>query len=116
MLIGFALFAVALLTAARTDLVVPAFVVLGLVAGLAVGPIMSLPARVLAPPVRAVGMGLYFTLFYAVVVVAPIVAGILSSRGGTAGVAVDFGAVMLAVCFPTYWAFNRVASRAALAA
>jgi hypothetical protein len=53
-------------------------------------------------------------LFYAVVV-APIVAGILSSRLGTAAVAFDFGAVMLAVCFPTYWAFDRVAARAALA-
>jgi hypothetical protein len=51
-----------------------------------------------------------------VVVIAPIVAGILSSRAGTAAVAFDFGAVMLAACFPTYWAFTRVAARAALAA
>src|SRR5436305_816138 len=56
MLTGFALFAIALLTAARTELVIPAFVVLGLVGGLSVGPIMSLPARVLAPQMRAVGM------------------------------------------------------------
>jgi MFS family permease len=115
MLSGFALFAIALLTAARTDIVIPAFAVLGLVGGLSVGPIMSLPARVLDPQMRAVGMGIYFTLFYAVVVVAPIVAGILASRLGTAAVAFDFGAVMLAVCFPTYWAFDRVAARAALA-
>jgi MFS family permease len=115
MLSGFALFAIALLTAARTDIVIPAFAVLGLVGGLSVGPIMSLPARVLGPQMRAVGMGIYFTLFYAVVVVAPIVAGILASRLGTAAVAFDFGAVMLAVCFPTYWAFDRVAARAALA-
>jgi hypothetical protein len=53
-------------------------------------------------------------LFYAVVV-APIVAGILSSCLGTAAVAFDFGAVMLAVCLPTYGAFNRVAARATLA-
>lgn len=114
MLIGFALFAVALLTATRTGAVIPAFVVLGLAGGLSAGPIMSLPARVLTPPVRAVGMGIHFTLFYAFVVAAPIVAGILSTRIGTAGAAFDFGAFMLALCFPAYWFFNRLARRAAL--
>ena len=112
MLVGFALFAVALLAATRTDAVIPAFVALGLVGGLSAGPIMSLPARVLAPPVRAVGMGIHFTLFYAFVVAAPIVAGVLSTRIGTAGAAFDFGAFMLALCFPVYWIFNRLAPRA----
>jgi MFS family permease len=112
MLIGFALFAVALLTATRTDAVIPAFVALGLAGGLSAGPIMSLPARVLTPPVRAIGMGIHFTLFYTFVVAAPIVAGILSTRNGTAGTAFDFGAFMLALCFPAYWAFDRLAARA----
>jgi MFS family permease len=116
MLAGFALFAIALLTAARTDAVIPAFVALGLVGGLSAGPIMSLPARILTPPLRAVGMGIYFTLFYLFVVSAPIVAGMLSSRAGTAAVAFDFGAFMLALCFPAYWAFKRLAARATLAA
>jgi MFS family permease len=111
MLAGFALFAIALLTAARTDAVIPAFVALGLVGGLSAGPIMSLPAGILTPQWRAVGMGIYFTLFYLFVVSAPIVAGILSSRAGTAAVAFDFGAFMLALCFPAYWAFNRLAAR-----
>jgi MFS family permease len=111
MLVGFALFAVALLTANRTDAVIPAFVAMGLVGGLSAGPIMSLPARILTPQWRAVGMGIYFTLFYLFVVSAPIVAGILSSRAGTAAVALDFGAFMLALCFPAYWAFNRLAAR-----
>jgi MFS family permease len=115
MLSGFALFAIALVTAARTDAVIPAFVALGVVAGLSVGPIMSLPARVLIPQARAVGMGIYFTLFYLVVVAAPIVAGSLSSRIGTARVAFDLGAFMLAICFPAYWAFRRFAARASLA-
>jgi MFS family permease len=115
MLAGFALFAAALLTATRTGAVIPAFVAVGLVGGLAAGPIMSLPARVLTPPVRAVGMGIHFTLFYAFVVAAPIVAGVLSTRIGTAAAAFDFGAFMLALCFPAYWFFNRLAPRAALA-
>ena len=113
MLIGFALFAATLLWATRTDAVIPAFVALGLAGGLSAGPIMSLPARVLTPSARAVGMGIHFTLFYAFVVAAPIVAGILSTRIGTAGAAFDLGAFMLALCFPAYWAFERLAARAA---
>ena len=112
MLSGFALFAIALLLATRTDAVIPVFVALGFVAGLSVGPIMSLPARVLIPQVRAVGMGIYFSLFYVFVVAAPIVAGVLSTRAGTAGIAFDFGAFLLAGCFPAYWAFSRFAARA----
>jgi MFS family permease len=115
MLTGFALFAVALLVATRTDAVIPAFIVLGLVGGISAGPIMSLPARVLSPPVRAIGMGIHFTLFYIFVVAAPIVAGILSARSGTAGAAFDLGAFMLVLCFPAYWAFDRLAARAAFA-
>ena len=53
-----------------------------------------------------------FSLFYAFVVAAPIVAGVLSTRAGTAGIAFDFGAFMLAGCFPAYWAFRRFAARA----
>jgi MFS family permease len=112
MLIGFALFAIALLTANRTDAVIPVFVALGLVGGLSAGPIMSLPVRILAPQLRAAGMGIYFTLFYLFVVLAPIIAGILAGRAGTAAVAFDFGAFMLALCFPAYWVFNRLAARA----
>jgi MFS family permease len=108
MLIGFALFAAALLIATRTGAVIPAFVALGLVGGLSAGPIMSLPARVLTPPVRAVGMGIHFTLFYVLVVAAPIVAGVLSNKVGTAAAAFDFGAFMLALCFPAYWVFVRL--------
>jgi MFS family permease len=115
MLIGFALFAIALLTATRTDAAIPAFVALGLAGGLSAGPIMSLPAGILIPQLRAVGMGIYFTLFYLFVVCAPIIAGILSGRAGTAAVSFDFGAFMLALCFPAYWVFNRLAVRAALA-
>lgn len=112
MLIGFALFAMALLVAARTEAVIPAFVVLGLVAGISAGPIMSLPTRVLAPQARAIGMGIYFTLFYAFIVAAPVLAGILAARLGTTRVAFDLGAVMLILCFPIYWIFNRLADTA----
>jgi MFS family permease len=112
MLIGFALFAIALLIATRTDAVIPVFAALGIVGGVSAGPIMSLPARVLTPSIRAVGMGIHFTLFYAFVVAAPIIAGLLSTRIGTAATAFDFGAIMLGLCFPAYWVFDRLATRA----
>ena len=114
MLIGFALFAIALLTATRTDAVIPAFVALGLVGGLSAGPIMSLPARILTEPVRAVGMEIYFTLFYAFVVCFHSRRYPLHSDR-KAGAAFDLGAFMVVLCFPTYLAFDRLAARATLA-
>jgi MFS family permease len=114
MLMGFVLFAAALTIATRTDAVIPAFVALGLVGGISAGPIMSLPARVLSPSVRAVGMGVYLTLFYVFVILAPIVAGALATRSSTAQAAFDLGACMLAVCVPAYFVFNRFAGRSAV--
>jgi len=40
-------------------------VLIGLISGHPAGPIVSLPARVLAPETRAIGMGVFYTLFYA---------------------------------------------------
>jgi len=107
--------ALASLLAGRENAVIATIAALGLVSGLPAGSIMSLPARVLAPQLRAVGMGIYFTLFYLFVVSAPIVAGSLSSRIGSAAAAFDLGALMLALCFPAYWVFNKLAARAKLA-
>ena len=45
----------------RSGAVVLIVVALGLISGLPAGPIMSLPARVLQPQTRAIGMGLFFT-------------------------------------------------------
>jgi len=57
-------------------------------------------------------MGIYFTLFYVFAVGAPIVAGILSTRVGTARTAFDLGALMLGLCFAGYWLFDRLSVRA----
>lgn len=112
MLAGFVLMAIALFWAARTQHVLLLFSALGLVGGISAGPIMSLPARVLAPQERAVGMGLYFTLFYMMCVAAPIIAGQLAVAYGSARIAFTFGAVMLALCLPAYWMFEALAVRA----
>jgi MFS family permease len=105
-------FAVLLVFAARTDAVILAFIALGLVSGIAAGPIMSLPVRVLPPETRALGMGLFFTLFYVFVVVAPWVAGHLANAVGTARITFDLGALMLVACCGLAVAFGKVTARA----
>jgi MFS family permease len=104
-------FAVLLVFATRTDAVIPAFIALGLASGIAAGPIMSLPVRILPPETRAVGMGMFFSLFYVFVVLAPWVAGHLATAAGTARIAFDFGALMLVACCALTLGFRKVAVR-----
>lgn len=111
MLAGFGLFALLLFICARTENVVFWFVLLGVVASLAPGAIMSLPIRVLAPEVRAIGMGLYFTMFYVCIVAAPIIAGQLAVITGTSQTAFDLGIAMLLACFGLLWRYERFARR-----
>lgn len=111
MLAGFGLFALLLFICARTENVVFWFVLLGVVASLAPGAIMSLPIRVLAPEVRAIGMGLYFTMFYVCIVAAPIIAGQLAVITGTSQTAFDLGIAMLLACFGLLWLYERFARR-----
>lgn len=112
MLTCLVLFAVCLIAVTRTEATIAGFAVLGLVGGIAAGPIMSLPARVLPPNARAVGMGVFFTLFYLIVVLAPIAAGWLATRIGTAAAAFDLGAAFLLLCVPAYFVFDRLTLRA----
>jgi MFS family permease len=104
---GLVAFAILLVIAARVEAVLPAFIVLGLVSGLAAGPIMALPSRVLTPDVRAVGMGLFFTMFYAVQLTMPWVAGRVAQATGSAAATFDLGAGLMALCGIVLMAFWR---------
>jgi MFS family permease len=104
-LLGFALL---MIIAPSSDQTVAIFVMLGLVAGLAAGPIMSLPSAVLSPGTRARGMGIFFTLFYLGVVAAPLIAGWMAEILGHAGVAFPFGAFMLMVSCLVLMIFRRL--------
>ena len=105
-------FAGLMIVAAQTEAVFATFIALGLVGGIAAGPIMSLPSEVLQAEDRALGMGLFFTLFYASIVSAPIAAGLLSEMLGDASAAFALGAAMLGVCCVAFWLFRLVADRA----
>jgi MFS family permease len=111
MLAGFALSALLLYASARTEHVIYAFILLGIVSSLPPGPVMSLPSRVLAADARAAGMGLYFTMFYVFIVGAPILAGILSVREGSSRAAFDLGVVMLIACIALVWLYEHFATR-----
>jgi predicted MFS family arabinose efflux permease len=83
-------------------------VALGLVCGQPAGPIMSLPARILAPATRATGMGVFYTIFYAAMMLGPVVGGACAKWAGSAAAAFDFGAAVILACPVLLWGFNRI--------
>ena len=104
-------FAVALIVTVRMDSVLVGFLLLGVLSGLPAGPIMSMPARVLTPRTRANGMGIFYTLYYVIAVLAPWVAGITAKFAGTAAVTFDFGAAVLVLACLAAAAFCWLATR-----
>jgi predicted MFS family arabinose efflux permease len=94
----------------RSDAVITILVLIGLVGGLPAGPIMSLASRVLAPETRAIGMGVFYTLFYAAMMLGPAIAGRLAKSAGTAAAALDLGALTVLACPPLMWLFERIVS------
>ena len=86
------------------------FALLGFVFGLAGGLIMALPTQVLSKQNRAIGMGVFFTIYYAGMGVLPAVAGYALDITGNpaapfilAGAAILFAVLLLAV-----FRFNEV--------
>ncbi|MBR1091086.1 MFS transporter [Bradyrhizobium manausense] len=94
----------------RSDAVITILILIGLIGGFPAGPIMSLAARVLAPETRAIGMGVFYTLFYATMMLGPAIAGRLAKSTGTAAVALDLGALAVLACPPLMWLFERIVS------
>jgi MFS family permease len=111
---GCVVFALALLVAGRTDATVASFAALGLLSGLAAGPIMSLPSRVLQPETRALGMGLFFTMFYVMQAAGPWIAGRASAAAGHAAMAFDVGVLFLVMALALVWIFLKLAERSVL--
>ncbi|WP_245288314.1 MFS transporter [Bradyrhizobium sp. Ec3.3] len=107
--VGSFLLALLLALLTRSSAVITIVVSLGLVSGQPAGPIMSLPARVLAPQTRAIGMGIFLTVFYAAMMLGPVIAGRLASWTGSAAAALDLGALVVLVCPLLVWLFERIA-------
>ena len=105
---GCIVFAVLMTILPRSGAVISVVTAIGLLSGLPVGPIMSLPARVLKPETRAIGMGIFYTLYYATMMLGPVVAGALAKSTGSAASALDFGAAVILACPILLWAFHRL--------
>jgi MFS family permease len=107
-LAGFMVLLIATLSA-PDGLVAPLLALTGLASGLAAGPVMGLPAQVLAPPARAFGMGVFFTVYYAVFLAAPPFAGGLADLSGDPGAPFLLGSAMLLSCLAALVFFRRAA-------
>ena len=105
-------FAMLLILASRTEAIIPAVIALGMLCGPAVGPILSLPTRVLEPGTRAIGMGVFASVAYVGLVLGPALGGKYATWAGSAGAAFDFGAAVLLICPVILWVFHRFQSRA----
>jgi MFS family permease len=46
---------------------------------------MSLPARALQPATRAIGMGIFYTVYYAAMMLGPVIGGAYAKWSGSAG-------------------------------
>ncbi|HEX2114447.1 MAG TPA: MFS transporter [Alphaproteobacteria bacterium] len=109
---GLAGFAGALIIAARVDIVLPAFISLGILSGVACGPIMALPSQVLTPNTRAVGMGIFYTVYYALQIACPSLVGAIADMFGHSYVALDIGAAFLLVGALAWMLFRRISNGA----
>jgi MFS family permease len=80
----------------------------GLLCGLPVGVIMSLPGRILRPEHRAFGMGLFYLWLYVGHGGLPPLAGWLQDRTGSASAPMWLTAAAVALMLPTYLAVEAV--------
>ena len=110
---GCVAFAMLMAALPRSGAVIVIVAALGLVCGQPAGPILSLPTRVLQPTTRAIGMGVFYTVYYATMMLGPAVGGACAKWEGSAAAALDFGAAMILACPMILWGFNRIPAGAA---
>ena len=100
----------AILYAGNTSPSFIAFAAIGVLIGLPAGAIMALPARLLPVPERVRGMGYFYTVFYAVIVLSPVAAGALAVRTGSANTAFQTSAILMTAglfCFAVLKTLER---------
>jgi hypothetical protein len=57
-------------------------------------------------------MGIFYTVYYAAMMLGPVVGGAYAKWAGSAAAALDFGAVMTLACPLMLWGFNRIPAAA----
>jgi MFS family permease len=89
-----------------------ASLLLGLVGLAPAGLVIALASQAVAPERRAFGMGVFYTIFYALMAAGPPVAGWIYDQTGTPHGAILFGAVLFGLVFPTTVLFRWVKTSA----
>ncbi|MFT7214462.1 MAG: MFS family permease [Granulosicoccus sp.] len=85
-----------------------ASVLFGLIGMAPAGVIMAMSGQALRPQVRAFGMGIFFTIYYAIMLITPPITGvILDTRGSTEG-ALWLAIILFASVIPLAIAFQHV--------
>jgi len=101
-------FALLMLVLSRSGPVLPLIIAMGVVCGLPAGATMSLPARLLDQRTRSIGMGVFYTVYYAGMLAGPAIGGKLAVWARTATGALDFGAAALLLCPFLLWTYHRI--------
>ena len=92
------------------SLLLAALVLGGLLAGLAPGPVVSMPGLILAPEMRTFGTGVFYSMYYVLMMIAPALAGALADYVGNVSVAFVLGCGMMLFAILALWAFRQTAS------
>jgi MFS family permease len=79
----------------------------GLVFGLGAGPIVSLPSMVLTPENRAFGTGVYYSIYYAMMMAAPALGGAVAVLAGDVSATFILSALLTVLAAGTLGVFRR---------
>jgi MFS family permease len=98
LIVGSLAFAATLIAAGRVGQTALIFALLGFAGGVPGGVIMKLPARILLPEQRAIGMGIFYTIYYGGLLLGSSIAGEIADQWGSSSAAFDFAAILVALC------------------
>ena len=101
---GGAIFSLLLLSVPRTGL--GASLLFGLIGMAPAGVIMAMSGQAMRPQVRAFGMGIFFTVYYAIMLVTPPVAGAIRDATGNAEGPIWLAIMLFALAIPLAVAFQ----------
>jgi MFS family permease len=108
-------FAVFVFVGSWTDQVLPNVIAMGVFSGVAVGAMMSLPALILSPGARAVGMGIFFTVHYFCSTVGPMIAGWMAEVTGDIASTYQFAVFLLIASVLVLPIYHRLAAHGSAA-
>ncbi len=113
MTLGFILFGLAMFLLPFGS-AIPLIISMGIIGGIPAGSIMAMPASVLRPESRAVGMGLFWTIYYGVYASLPPLAGLALDFAKSTASPLFFGAGLLFVSISLLAWFRLIKNRLAV--